>query len=119
MSQGSSKGRSQDDSAEFAADNGPNGGVSAATNSPLATVFQDAYQKAMTIRRLDEQIGQLAARRKAMCEELKQIQGCLNEEFTRLLDTETQISGDSPNGARVMVSVHQNTFAGRNAEAAA
>jgi hypothetical protein len=90
-----------------------------AANSPLASVFQDAYQKAMTIRRLDEQIAQLAARRKAMCEELRQIQSCLNEEFTRLLDTETQISGDSPNGARVMVSVHHNAFAGRTAEAAA
>lgn len=99
-------------SQDFSAANG-------AVNSPLASVFQDAYQKAMTIRRLDEQIGQLAARRKAMCEELRQIQSCLNEEFTRLLDTETQVSDESPTGARVMVSVHQNAFAGRSAEAAA
>ncbi|GEM_PF-6761326 len=99
-------------SQEFAAPNG-------AANSPLATVFQDAYQKAMTIRRLDEQISQLAARRKAMCEELRQIQGHLNEEFTRLLDTETQVSGEAPGGARVMMSVHPSAFAGRVAAEAA
>ena len=93
--------------------------ANAAANSPLATVFQDAYQKAMTIRRLDDQIGQLAARRKAMCEELRQIQSHLNEEFTRLLDAETQISGEVPGGARVMVSVHPSAFTGRAAADAA
>lgn len=78
--------------------------------SPLAQVFQDAYQKAMTIRRLDEQINQLVARRKAVCEELRQIQSHLNEEFTRLTDQDmSNIPGEIP-GGRVMVSVNPNAF---------
>ncbi|MCS7033265.1 MAG: hypothetical protein NZ561_04615 [Phycisphaerae bacterium] len=88
-------------------------------NSPLAQTFQDAYQKAVTIKRLDEQIAQLAARRKALCEELRTIQSHLNEEFSSLLDMEPPASGELPGGAKVSVSVHPGAFAGRAAADAA
>lgn len=96
-------------SQDFSANNGNN-------NSPLAQVFQDAYQKAMTIRRLDEQINQLVARRKGLSEELRTIQSHLNEEFTRLLDVEAPQLGELPSGAQVSVSVHRpSAFAARAA----
>ena len=98
-------------SQEFSANNG--------ANSPLAQTFQDAYQKAMTIKRLHEQIAQLAARRKALCEELRTIQSHLNEEFSSLLDAEAPTLGELPSGARVSVSVHPSAFAGRAAADAA
>ena len=92
----------------------PNNG----TNSPLAQVFQDAYQKAMTVRRLDEQIQQLAGRRKALCEELKSIQLSLNEEFVRLLETEPSIPAEEIPTPRVKVGMGPK-LAGRAAAEAA
>src|SRR4029077_2746997 len=53
-----------------------------AANSPLAQVFQDAYQKAVLIKRLDDQVLQIIQRRKQLCDELKSIQSQLNDEFT-------------------------------------
>lgn len=107
--------------------NAPAAENSPGQQSPLAQVFQDAYQKAVMIRRLDEQISQLATRRKNLADELRTIQSHLNEEFTRLLDVETPMPEAIPqmgiaggNGARVSVSVNPAAFtAGRAAEAVA
>jgi hypothetical protein len=54
--------------------------------SPLAQVFQEAYQKAVLIKRLDDQIAQVASRRRALCEELRTIQSQLNDEFGKLVE---------------------------------
>lgn len=56
--------------------------------SPLAQVFQEAYQKAVLIKRLDDQISQISARRKALCDELRTIQSQLNDEFSKLVEND-------------------------------
>lgn len=59
------------------------------TISPhLAKAFQDAYQKAVMLQRIDEQLAQLAARRKQLVDEIRQLQGGLNDEFARLISGE-------------------------------
>jgi len=88
-------------------------------NSPLAQVFQDAYQKAVLIKRLDDQIVQIVQRRKQLCDELKSIQSQLNDEFTRLVDTEPPAIGDSPSPRGVSVMVKPQAFGSRAESAVA
>jgi hypothetical protein len=94
--------------------------------SPLAQVFQEAYQKAVLIKRLDEQLAQIGARRKQLCDELRSIQSMLNDEFSRLVET-GQAAGISPmtvaqpdftSGNGVHVTVRPQSFTHHGAEAA-
>lgn len=78
-----------------------------APQSPLAQVFQEAYQKAVLIKRLDEQISQIAARRRTLCDELRSIQSQLNDEFSKLVESEAA-------AANIPMSIPQPDFASGN-----
>lgn len=53
--------------------------------SPTVQLFQRAHQKMTQLGRIDEQIGQLMARRRGLQEELRAVQVEINEEFDRQL----------------------------------
>lgn len=94
--------------------------------SPLAQVFQEAYQKAVLIKRLDDQISQIAARRKALCDELRTIQSQLNDEFSKLVETDGAANlpmsipqADFSSGNGVHVTVNPKAFGGARSPDAA
>lgn len=76
-------------------------------NTPLAKSFQDAYQKAVTLQRIDEQLIQLSAKRKQLVDELRHLQGGLNDEFARLISGESFEMEGEP---RVSVSINADAF---------
>lgn len=88
--------------------------------SPLAQVFQEAYQKAVLIRRLDEQMAQIAGRRRQLCDELRTIQSQLNDEFGKLVETGAgAVAGFIPGASAGdaiphVISVPQPDFASGN-----
>ena len=53
--------------------------------SPTVQLFQRAHQKMTQLGRIDEQVGQLLARRRALQDELRAVQAEINEEFDRQL----------------------------------
>lgn len=53
--------------------------------SPSVHLFQRAHQKMTQLGRIDEQIGQLLARRRGLQDELRAVQSEINEEFDRQL----------------------------------
>lgn len=53
--------------------------------SPTVQLFQRAHQKITQLGRIDEQIAQLLSRRRGLQDELRSIQGEINEEFDRQL----------------------------------
>ncbi len=53
--------------------------------SPTVHLFQRAHQKMTQLGRIDEQIGQLLARRRGLQDELRAVQSEINEEFDRQL----------------------------------
>ena len=53
--------------------------------SPTVQLFQRAHQKMTQLGRIDEQIGQLMARRRGLQDELRAVQVEINEEFDRQL----------------------------------
>ena len=53
--------------------------------SPTVQLFQRAHQKITQLGRIDEQIGQLLARRRGLQDELRAVQAEINEEFDRQL----------------------------------
>lgn len=108
----------------------PSGADAASKASPLAQVFQEAYQKAVLIRRLDEQLAQVTARRRQLCEELRAIQSQLNDEFGKLVETGAgdvmphlasvpQPDFTSGGGNGVHVTVNPKAFGHRSGEHAA
>jgi hypothetical protein len=53
--------------------------------SPTVALFQRAHQKMTQLGRIDEQVGQLLSRRRALQDELRAVQTEINEEFDRQL----------------------------------
>ncbi len=53
--------------------------------SPTVALFQRAHQKMTQLGRIDEQIGQLLARRRGLQDELRSVQAEINDEFDRQL----------------------------------
>lgn len=86
----------------------PSGNTPQLANSPLAKAFQEAYQKAMLLQRLDEQLLQIAEKRNALVDELKDLRSELNGEFTRLIDGEEQNSIKGK--PKVAVSINTDAF---------
>ena len=60
--------------------------------SPAVQLFQKAHQNMVLLARVDEQMAQLAARRKALLDELRGVQGQINGEFERLIETEKDLT---------------------------
>lgn len=55
--------------------------------APYVQLFQKAHQKIVMLERIDEQMGQMLAKRQELQEELRAIQAQINEEFdARLKD---------------------------------
>ena len=47
-------------------------------------LFQDAHQKMVMLKRVEEQMAQLVQRRRTLMDELKQVQSQINDEFENL-----------------------------------
>ncbi len=54
--------------------------------SHAVQLFQDAHQKMVMLKRVDEQMAQLLQRRRSLMDELRQVQSQINTEFQRLFD---------------------------------
>jgi hypothetical protein len=54
--------------------------------SAAVQLFQDAHQKMVMLKRVDEQMAQLLQRRRGLMDELRQVQSQINHEFQRLFD---------------------------------
>lgn len=54
--------------------------------SQAVQLFQDAHQKMVMLKRVDEQMSQLLQRRRGIMDELRQVQSQINSEFQRLFD---------------------------------
>jgi hypothetical protein len=57
-----------------------------AQSSHAVQLFQDAHQKMVMLKRVDEQMAQLLVRRRSLMDELRQVQSQINTEFQRLFD---------------------------------
>lgn len=68
--------------------------------SPTVAMFQKAHAALVTLQRIDEQIGQLAERRRKTQGELREAQSSLNEEIDRaaaMPDESLKIAGAARN----------------------
>src|SRR5438552_3794106 len=54
------------------------------TSSPAIPLFQKAHARMVTLQRLDEQLVTLLEQRKRIVDELRSVQGQINEEFERV-----------------------------------
>src|SRR5262245_41736872 len=79
----------------------------AGEGAPYVQLFQKAHQRIVTLDRLDEQIGQLLAKRDVVQEELKGLQSKINEE----LESRIRCAVESP--ARVLSAI-AGSVTGRN-----
>ncbi len=52
--------------------------------SHAVQLFQDAHQKMVMLKRVDEQMNQLVQRRRTLMDELRTVQGQINEEFDKM-----------------------------------
>jgi len=59
-------------------------GENSRENSAAAALFQRAHQKMTMLTRIDEQLSGLLDQRRKVQDELKTIQGMINEEFERI-----------------------------------
>jgi uncharacterized protein YfeS len=73
--------------ANDSSNNNANGQASAAV-----ALFQKAHQKMVLLQRVDEQLAGLIDQRKKIQDELKTLQGMINEEFDRV----TRLAADVP-----------------------
>lgn len=58
--------------------------AAARDTSNAVQLFQDAHQKMVMLKRVEEQMAQLVQRRRTLMDELKQVQGQINDEFENL-----------------------------------
>ena len=58
--------------------------AAARDTSHAVQLFQDAHQKMVMLKRVEEQMAQLVQRRRTLMDELKQVQGQINDEFENL-----------------------------------
>ena len=56
-------------------------------SSPTVALFQKAHAKMVALQRLEEQFNALLAQRRKLQDELRSIQGEINGEFDRLIET--------------------------------
>jgi hypothetical protein len=82
-------------------------GEASRENSAAAALFQRAHQKMTMLTRIDEQLSGLLDQRRRMQEELKTIQGMINEEFERI----TKMAIELP--ASVIEHANDNRATGR------
>lgn len=68
--------------------------------SQAVQLFQDAHQKMVMLKRVDEQMNQLIQRRRGLMDELRHVQSQINEEFQRLFE----VPGDLPDRLQSLVS---------------
>ena len=57
-------------------------------SSPTVALFQKAHTKMVALQRLEEQFNALLAQRRKLQDELRSIQGEINGEFDRLIETQ-------------------------------
>ncbi len=57
----------------------------AAHTSPTAALFQKAHAKLVTLQRIDEQLTGILDQRRKLQDELRDVQGQINEEFDRVI----------------------------------
>ena len=55
------------------------------SNSPAVGLFQKAHGKMVMLQRLDAQLGSLLEQRRKIQDELRAVQGLINEEFERVM----------------------------------
>ena len=58
--------------------------AAARDTSHAVQLFQDAHQKMVMLKRVEEQMAQLVQRRRTLMDELKQVQSQINDEFENL-----------------------------------
>lgn len=56
-----------------------------ASTSPTIALFQKAHAKMITLQRVDEQLQSLFDQRRKLQDELRGVQGLINEEFDRVM----------------------------------
>ena len=73
--------------------------ASQAEVSPTVALFQKAHAALVTLQRIDEQIGQLADRRRRTQAELREAQAQLNDEIDRAAAVPEEVSIKFPTAA--------------------
>lgn len=58
--------------------------AAARDTSHAVQLFQDAHQKMVMLKRVEEQMAQLVQRRRTLMDELRSVQGQINDEFDRM-----------------------------------
>ena len=58
--------------------------TAARDTSHAVQLFQDAHQKMVMLKRVEEQMAQLVQRRGTLMDELRTVQGQINDEFDRM-----------------------------------
>ena len=56
-----------------------------AQTSPTAALFQKAHAKLVTLQRIDEQLNGILDQRRKLQDELRDVQGQINDEFDRVI----------------------------------
>ena len=76
----------------FDAASAANGAAAAvqAGDAKAAALFQKAYQKMVSLNRIDEQLQSMLGQRRTLQNELKDLQSQINSAFTKLLDESSQ-----------------------------
>jgi hypothetical protein len=69
-------------------------------SSTAVALFQRAHGRMTTLQRIDEQVTVLLEQRRRIQEELRAVQGLINEEFDRLTET----GASAPNAALARIS---------------
>lgn len=59
--------------------------VSQTQSSAAVSLFQKAHGRMTTLQRIDEQVNSLLAQRRKIQDELRAVQGLINEEFDRVV----------------------------------
>ena len=79
----------------------------AAAPSPTVALFQKAHAKIVTLQRVEEQLNNLLEQRKKLQEELRGVQGQINDEINRVVqqaeDTSERVHNafaESPTGGK-------------------
>jgi hypothetical protein len=60
--------------------------------SHVVQLFQDAHQKMVMLKRVDEQMAQLQVRRRTLMDELRSVQGNINDEFERMFNAPPELA---------------------------
>src|SRR5688500_20128763 len=59
--------------------------------SHAVQLFQDAYQKMVMLKRVDEQMAQLVQRRRTLMDDLRSVQSQINDEFDKMFKSGQEI----------------------------